>query len=91
MTVKTDLYNELKKNFFKEFTLGVVGLGYVGLPLVCEFIESDVSVIGFDISTEKVEKLNRGQSYIQDITDDEVSKCNSSWKIQSHNRFFRVK
>ena len=88
MTVKTDLYNELKNKIAtKEFTLGVVGLGYVGLPLVCEFIESNVSVIGFDISTEKVEKLNRGQSYIQDITDDEVSKCNSSGKFKATTDF----
>ncbi len=47
--------------------IGVVGLGYVGLPLVLRFGEEHFSVIGFDVDTEKVRKLNAGESYIRHI------------------------
>src|SRR5215831_20683845 len=47
--------------------IGVVGLGYVGLPLVLRFGEEHFSVIGFDVDGEKVRKLNAGDSYIQHI------------------------
>jgi len=51
-------------------TIGVVGLGYVGLPLVNAFIESGFSAIGFDIDPNKTEQLNRGESYIGHIPSD---------------------
>ena len=51
-------------------TIGVVGLGYVGLPLVHAFIESGFSAIGFDIDPAKTERLNRGESYIGHIPSD---------------------
>jgi UDP-N-acetyl-D-glucosamine dehydrogenase len=47
--------------------IGVVGLGYVGLPLVLRFGEERFNVIGFDVDTEKVRKLNAGESYIRHI------------------------
>jgi UDP-N-acetyl-D-glucosamine dehydrogenase len=47
--------------------IGVVGLGYVGLPLVLRFGEERFSVIGFDVDPEKVRKLNAGESYIRHI------------------------
>lgn len=47
--------------------VGVIGLGYVGLPLAATFAESGVSVIGFDIDRSKVEELRSGQSYIRHI------------------------
>ena len=46
---------------------GVVGLGYVGLPLAVELAHAGFSVIGIDIDQAKVDSLNRGESYIQDI------------------------
>lgn len=53
--------------------IGVVGLGYVGLPLVREFLKQGFRVIGFDIAREKVETLNRGESYlISAIGPDEI-------------------
>ena len=47
--------------------VGVVGLGYVGLPLAVEFAEAGFCVTGIDIDARKVADLNRGESYIQDV------------------------
>jgi UDP-N-acetyl-D-glucosamine dehydrogenase len=51
----------------KEALVGVIGLGYVGLPLVLRFWEVGFSVLGFDTDRDKVERLNRGESYIKHI------------------------
>ena len=48
-------------------TIGIVGLGYVGLPLAVEFAEAGFHVIGLDVQQEKVDQLNSGSSYIPDI------------------------
>ena len=53
--------------------IGIVGLGYVGLPLVFRFAEEGFKVIGFDIDLAKVEKLNAGQSYIEHLSHDKVA------------------
>jgi len=47
--------------------VGVIGLGYVGLPLLREFLDKDFRAIGFDIDPVKVDSLNRGKSYIRNI------------------------
>lgn len=49
--------------------VGVIGLGYVGLPLAVNFADAGVKVIGFDKSQEKVNKINHGDNYIKDIRD----------------------
>jgi len=51
----------------REVTIGVIGLGYIGLPLVIRFAEEGFKTIGFDIDDEKVKKLNAGQTYIKHI------------------------
>jgi len=56
-------------------TVGIVGLGYVGLPLALRFADSGVRVIGFDIDGKKVSQLNAGQSYIAHFTNDSVSNA----------------
>jgi len=48
--------------------VGIIGLGYVGLPLARAFAEHGIAVLGFDLDAVKVAKLERGQSYI-DVTD----------------------
>ena len=55
--------------------IGIVGLGYVGLPLVLRFVEEGYRVLGIDIDTEKVTKLNKGQSYIQHIPTEAIRKA----------------
>ena len=49
----------------KEATIGIVGLGYVGLPLVLRYTDVGYRGLGIDVDCEKVEKLNRGESYIE--------------------------
>jgi len=51
----------------KTARVGIIGLGYVGLPLAIHFAEAGFFVTGFDIDRQKVEKLNRGESYIKHI------------------------
>ena len=53
-------------------TIGVVGLGYVGLPLALEFAKSGINVIGIDVSEEKIKSLQSGRNYIQDLDDKEI-------------------
>ena len=52
----------LKKINNKSAAIGIIGLGYVGLPLVIRFMEEKFKVIGFDIDDEKCRKLNAGES-----------------------------
>ncbi len=59
-----------------EALIGVIGLGYVGLPLVQAFVQAGFRAIGFDIDARKVERLNRGESYIGHIP--------SSWISDRH-------
>ena len=52
----------------KTAKIGVIGLGYVGLPLAIAFAEAGFRVLGFDVQQDRVDAVNRGQSYIADIT-----------------------
>ncbi len=63
----------VSKTEFK-YDLGVVGLGYVGLPLAVEAATSSLKVIGFDINSERVEMINNGHSPIEDISNEELSQ-----------------
>jgi len=55
-------------------TIGIIGLGYVGLPLVIRFGEENFNVIGFDIDEDKVKTLNRGESYIKHIQSERIAR-----------------
>jgi len=61
-----------EKILSKQARVGVIGLGYVGLPLAMEFAKNDFKVTGFDIDRGKVEKLNAGQSYIRYISTEAI-------------------
>ncbi len=57
--------------------IGIVGLGYVGLPLLLRYSQAGFPVIGFDIDTDKVARLNRGESYIEHIAGSDIqAACN---------------
>lgn len=64
----------------KKEIIGIIGLGYVGLPLVKEFSLSGVKVIGFDIDKKKIDLLNSNKSYIKHIPEEVILEC-------SKNRF----
>lgn len=59
----------------KSATIGIVGLGYVGLPLMLRYSEVGYKVIGFDVDVEKVEKLKQGKTYIKHITSESLKSA----------------
>ena len=64
----------LRKIEDKSARIGIIGLGYVGLPLAMEFCEAGFFVDGFDISQRKVDLLARGQSDVDDVSAETVRK-----------------
>tara|TARA_Y100001958_G_C21248377_1_gene580998 strand:+ start:4807 stop:6153 length:1347 start_codon:yes stop_codon:yes gene_type:complete len=56
----------------KNTVVGIVGLGYVGLPLGLRFVEEGFQTIGFDLDNKKVDSINNGKSYIDHISDDKI-------------------
>lgn len=78
MTIKQELLNRLNQRTAR---VGVVGLGYVGLPLAVEFAEAGFTVIGVDVSAPKVEQLNRGESYILDVPTERLAPLVASGKL----------
>ena len=71
--------------------IGIVGLGYVGLPLALQFARSGVQVVGFDIDPEKVSKLNRGESYIKHIEAAAISEQIAAGFLSATTNFKRIK
>ena len=69
MTIKQSLIAKLQD---KSARIGIIGLGYVGLPLGLRFSEAGYKVIGFDIDPDKTGQLNQGQSYIRHFGDEKI-------------------
>ena len=80
MTFKQGLLDKLTQ---RTATIGIVGLGYVGLPLAVEFAEAGFCVLGLDIQAEKVRQINSGSSYIPDIPDHRVQALVKSGKLSA--------
>lgn len=53
----------------RDAVVGIIGLGYVGLPLAREFLKKNFTILGFDLDEKKIEKINSGKSYIKHIED----------------------
>lgn len=75
----------------KTAVIGVVGLGYVGLPLLLCFVEKGFHVIGLDIDTRKTEALSKGQSYIKHIPAARVARAASSGLLKATADFSKAK
>lgn len=69
-TQQQELINRIEN---KNALIGVIGLGYVGLPLMLRCCEVGFNVVGFDISQDKISRLNQGQSYIEHISSEQIS------------------
>jgi UDP-N-acetyl-D-glucosamine dehydrogenase len=78
MTIIQTLLDRLSS---REAKIGIVGLGYVGLPLAVEFAEAGFSVIGLDVTAEKVKQLNAGSSYIPDVPTEQIKRLVESGKL----------
>lgn len=86
--MKEILLNKIEK---KEITVGVVGLGYVGLPLAVEKAKAGFKTIGFDVQKAKVDLVNAGSNYIGDIVDDDLKHIVESGMLRATNDFSFVK
>ena len=71
----------------REAIIGVIGLGYVGLPLILRYCETGYRVLGFDIDQDKVEKLNAGQSYIEHISLESLLSVEEKLKCKAFTSF----
>ncbi|PKM94219.1 MAG: UDP-N-acetyl-D-glucosamine dehydrogenase [Firmicutes bacterium HGW-Firmicutes-1] len=77
----------LKKIIEKVAVVGVVGLGYVGLPLAVENAKAGYKTIGIDIQKEKVNKVNAGCNYISDIIDEDLKKVVEDGRLKATTDF----
>src|SRR5262245_52017161 len=71
----------------KRATVGVIGLGYVGLPLVTEFASSGFKGIGFEVDQRKANLINEGASYIGDVPSSRVKELVGAGKLQATTDF----
>jgi len=84
---------ERKPEFFagKELKIGIIGCGYVGLPLALRFADVGQRVTGFDTDKEKITKLNAGQSYIQHISADKINQHVQGKRFDATTDFTRLR
>lgn len=80
----------LDKLHSKTARVGVVGLGYVGLPLAVEFAHAGFEVLGLDVDERKVDKITAGESYIQDIPTSTLKTLVESGKLSATTDFSRI-
>lgn len=81
----------LNKLETKQATIGVVGLGYVGLPLAVEKAKAGYKVIGFDIQQERVDLVNQGINYIGDVVNEELAELVNNKQLQATTDYTRMK
>ena len=74
----------------KSVVVGIVGLGYVGLPLGLEFAENGINVLGFDLDNSKVKKLLAGETYIKHIPAERINKSVQSGNFSATTDFERL-
>lgn len=86
--MKKKLLDKIAK---KNIKVGVVGLGYVGLPLAVEKAKAGFRTIGFDIQSEKVKLVNEGQNYIGDVVDSDLKKLVDDGILSATTDFSFVK
>ena len=84
MSIKEELVEKIQN---KTLRCGVVGLGYVGLPLAVDKAKAGFSTVGFDIQQKKVELVNAGHNYIGDVVDADLREIVSSGMLRATNDF----
>lgn len=82
--VKSELLGKIKD---KSAVVGIVGLGYVGLPLAVEFAKAGYRTIGFDVQAKKVDAVNAGHNYIGDIVGDTLKNMVEAGKLSATSDF----
>jgi UDP-N-acetyl-D-glucosamine dehydrogenase len=75
---------ELKEKIRKRHArIGIIGLGYVGLPLAVEFAKAGFQVTGFDVDVAKIASINKGHSYIGDVSSEDISTAVKAGKLSA--------
>jgi len=74
----------------RQAVVGVIGLGYVGLPLILEFIEKDFRVIGFDVDETKVRKLQNKETYIKHLPAERIGRAMDTGRFDVTTEFSRL-
>lgn len=87
MSLKNDLISKISNNQEK---IGILGLGYVGLPLAVVFAKKGITVLGFEKSTGKAEKVNRAENYIGDVNDDDLRHVVQKQFLTATSDFSRI-
>ena len=87
MNYKEQLLSKIDAN---QEVIGVIGLGYVGLPLAVNFAEAGLKTIGFDKNPEKVDKINHGDNYIRDIRDAALRKVVEDVALSATTDFSKI-
>ena len=85
---KSVLINKINS---RSLIAGVVGLGYVGLPLAVEKAKAGFRTIGFDVQSSKVEMVNRGHNYIGDVVDSDLAELVKSGMLSATSDFSFIK
>ncbi|MBZ0300452.1 MAG: UDP-N-acetyl-D-glucosamine dehydrogenase, partial [Anaerolineae bacterium] len=88
MSVKDALLDKIAQH---DATVGVVGLGYVGLPLAVAFAQVGFDVIGLDVSERKVAAINSGVSYVGDIPTADLQPLVNSGKLVATTDYARLR
>lgn len=86
--MKKELLRKIEK---KKLIVGVVGLGYVGLPLAVEKAKAGFKTIGFDIQPHKVKMVNQGQNYIGDVVNEDLKDIVNSGMLSATSDFSFIK
>ncbi len=84
INIKEGLLRKIKA---RTLTMGVVGLGYVGLPLAVEKAKAGYNTIGFDVQKEKVDQVNRGENYIGDVVNEDLKEIVKSGFLKATSDF----
>ncbi len=88
----TGVFADLKSKIeSKTAKVGIVGLGYVGLPLAIEFAKAGFTVTGIDVLQNKVDGLNRGDSHVQDVPSSEVANLIATKRFSATTDFSAVR
>ena len=85
--IKDDIKNLIADN---SAVIGVIGLGYVGLPLITEFCLKNFQGIGFEVDAGKAAAINAGESYIVDVPPENVKKCVESGRLSATTDFSKL-